>query len=413
MGIKPVQSFRLLFCIVGACLLETLPASAQEQEPAAYSADMAAFIETIDSDYPFLDLKGIRAEWEAAKPDLTARAAACASDEAFLGIVLDALKCLRDGHVALRETRVPLPRPLEEFTPGLGFMPASGDRVIAMAGMKEGPAAALPPGTVITRIDGEPARARLETDAEKAWKQGGYFSSPQRARLFAYRIPLRGPQGTIHTLAYETDDGEREITLTCEVPARGWPHVYNLPPDLAPARGDVHHARLASGVAYLYLRRVNGDETAEGLRHALAACGDAKGCIVDLRGNGGGGYGESLLAALEDLPRPVALILDAGCVSAGETLARDVQRITGARSFGATTGGSSSAKRQWRFPSGIATVTLPTRSRWRNDGQPIEFNGIVPDVPLEPEPEEVRAGLNSEILRAEQYVIEEAAKQKL
>jgi len=61
-------------------------------------------------------------------------------------------------------------------------------------------------------------------------------------------------------------------------------------------------------------------------------------------------------------------------------------------------------KRTWAFPSGIVTVTFSTRSRWRSNGKPIEFNGIQRDVEVEPDPAEVAKGLNSEILRAEEFL---------
>ncbi len=79
-------------------------------------------------------------------------------------------------------------------------------------------------------------------------------------------------------------------------------------------------------------------------------------------------------------------------------------RTDKARLIGSRTAGASSSKRQWSFPSGVGTVTFSTRSRWRADGQPIEFNGIQPDEEVEAVPEEVACGLNSEILRAEEYL---------
>ena len=97
-------------------------------------------------------------------------------------------------------------------------------------------------------------------------------------------------------------------------------------------------------------------------------------------------------------------LIDAGCIYAGETLARDLERYADARLLGARTAGSSSSKRQWTFPSGIATVTFSTRTRWRTDGQPIEFNGIEPHTALEAVPKEVAQGLNPEIRRAEEYL---------
>ncbi|HUU10767.1 MAG TPA: hypothetical protein VM431_09535 [Phycisphaerae bacterium] len=75
-----------------------------------------------------------------------------------------------------------------------------------------------------------------------------------------------------------------------------------------------------------------------------------------------------------------------------------------ARLFGEKTAGSSSSKRQWTFPSGIASIRISVRSRWRADRKPIEFNGIDPDVPVEAVPPEVAGGLNSAIRRAEAYL---------
>jgi len=98
-------------------------------------------------------------------------------------------------------------------------------------------------------------------------------------------------------------------------------------------------------------------------------------------------------------------LIDAGTLSAGETLARDVAKVCKARLFGETTGGASSAKRLWEFPSGVGNVSLPTRSRWGIDGRAIEFYGIEPDVLVEPNPEEVQKGLNSGILRAEEFIL--------
>ena len=58
----------------------------------------------------------------------------------------------------------------------------------------------LPTGTVVTQINGKGARDSLDGEADAAWKAGGWFSSPQRARFFAYRIPLAGEQGDEHTI---------------------------------------------------------------------------------------------------------------------------------------------------------------------------------------------------------------------
>ena len=100
------------------------------------------------------------------------------------------------------------------------------------------------------------------------------------------------------------------------------------------------HGRLESGFGYIYLRRI--DETIEkGIAAAMEAHGDVDGWIVDLRGNTGGGYDRSLKTLIGRLKKPVAAIIDAGCISAGETVARDLVNECGARLFGTTSAGSS------------------------------------------------------------------------
>jgi len=44
------------------------------------------------------------------------------------------------------------------------------------------------------------------------------------------------------------------------------------------------------------------------------------------------------------------------------------------------------------------------RSRWGVDGQLIEFRGVQPHVEVEVVPEDLQRGLNTEILKAEQYL---------
>jgi len=378
--------------------------------PSKYATDWAAFTREVDQSYPFFELKGVRRDWGQAKARLTEKVKTCPSDRDFLWIVTEAIRCLRDAHMGVSQAKVPPFDWPKRYYPGVSFLPATKGRVVVMSA--EAYADQLKPGTVVTKIDGRDARTVLEGKAKEAWSADSPYlvsvSSPQRARLFAYRWPLIAPSNRTHTLHYLSDGREQELRATCELEPRGWAHTYNLPANLTRANRSLSYGKLASGAGYMHWRSV-GTETAAGLGQALAAHPDAKGWIIDLRGNGGGGYDTNLLAQLKALPRPVVALIDAGCISAGETLARDLAQLAGARLMGSRTAGASSSKRQWQFPSGMATVTFSTRSRWRNDGQPIEFNGIAPDEEIEAVPEEVARGLNSEILRVEEYLLRAAA----
>ncbi|MBE3070401.1 MAG: hypothetical protein IMZ66_09225 [Planctomycetes bacterium] len=403
---RPVAAVARAAAIVAAVLAGALvgggPAPCQAAPAPAYAADLAAFVKEVDAGYPFFELKGIKDDWAATRKRLAAGVGRCRSDTDFLGLIVEGMRCLRDAHMSLDEPKAEMPKPPPEYVSGISFLPAIKNSVVVMVPPK-GMESQLATGTVVLTIDGKPARAVLDELAKRSWAAGGFFSSPQRARLFEYRIPLRGKQGEKHVIGYVARGKPARITLTSTVEAGGWPHVYNQPANLARVGRSFLYGRLPGGSGYIYIRRVEAD-TADGLKEALAKVPGAKGWVVDLCGNGGGGYDDTLIAAVKAMPRPVAVIIDEGCISAGETLARDFAEYAGARLFGAKTAGSSSSKRHWTFPSGIASVTFSTRSRWRGDRKPIEFNGIDPDEPVEAVPEELARGLNSAICRAEAYL---------
>ncbi len=374
----------------------------------SFEKDLEAFFHEIDNTYPFFDLKGIREDWEQTKKELRRQIKACESDKQFLEIVTKAILCLRDGHMGFRQVNAAMPNWPRRYYPGISFMPATDNRVVLMTDRTDLDAE-LKVGTIVTKIDGTDARRVLEERAREAWAKGGGFSSPQRARLYEFRIPLRSEEkGKKHTITISVDDKERDLELSSETEGRGWPHWYNRPENMKQAGSYCWYVKLPSGIGYIYLRRI-GEGTGKGMSEAFSTHTDVKGWIIDLRGNGGGGYSNDLYEALRSLPRPLAVIIDAGCFSAGETLARDLVSYANARLFGSPTAGSSSSKRTWSFPSGIATLSLPNRSRWGISGEPIEFNGIRPDEHVEAVPEEVQNGMNSAILRAEEYLAEIAA----
>ena len=394
----------LALVLVAVTALLSLPAAppCRAATPAKYMTDMAAFVKEVEKTYPFFDLKGIRKDWEAAKKRVAAKSRTCRSDSEFLGLVMEAMKALRDGHMTLENPKAEIPRAQTEYYPGISFLPGVKNTVLVMYPPKNYEAQ-LKTGTPVVAIDGKPARAVLEERAKRAWIAGGFFSSPQRARLFEYRIPLRGKQGEKHVIGYLDGRRPKRLTLASTYEASGWPHTYNMPKDLKQVGRSFWYARLASGAGYMYIRRVDASTT-PGIKEALEKIPTAKGWVVDLCGNGGGGYDETLINAVKAMPRPVAVVIDAGCISAGETLARDFVNYAGAKLFGSKTAGSSTSKKHWTFPSGVASVRISVRTRGGIGGKPIEFHGIEPHVQVEAVPQEVAAGFNSAILRAEQYL---------
>ncbi len=383
-----------------AAALSAAPANCQRR--GAYLEDLDAFFKEVDANYPFFKVKGITKDWKERKKALRKRVKTCKSDADFLAIATDALKGLRDGHCSFTEMRPKLEAPEAPYWPGVVLLPATEDRVVVAATPRE-LEGKLPRGTTVERIDGKSARAFLDARGEKAWQDGGFFSSPQRARFFEYRLALTGERDARHVLDVRTGKPGRQkqhkVIVRCSYPVKGWLHLYNPPADLKQSARSVWHKELADGVAYVWLRRM--DNTAEeGLAKAIQAHEGVKAWIVDLRGNTGGGYDTSLKTLIRKLGRKVAAILDAGSVSAAETFSRDLVNVCKARIFGACSAGSSSSKKVWRFPSGIASIRYSVRSRSGVGGKPIEFFGIEPDVDIEADPEHVAAGRNTEIVVA-------------
>ena len=396
----------IIFLVLTLALLAAPARCANDEAPikaASFESDWQAFTAEIDGSYPFFELKQIAADWIKCKEELGRKIKTCRTEAEFLAVVADAIRVLRDAHMGFTETKTPLPKSPPEYYPGIAFAPATEKRVVVLAGPPNNKELAC--GVVVRQIDKKPARDVLEEKAAAAWKEGGCFSSPQRARLFEYRLALRGKKGDAHTLTIETARGTKEVKVSCDTVARGWPHTYNMPAGLTQS-GPVAYGPLASGVGYIYLRYVDV-QTEAGIAKALGAHPDSKGWLIDLRGNGGGGYDAKLVDRMGSIPKPVAVLIDAGCISAGETLARDFVQTTSARLFGETSAGASSAKKSWVFPSGRATLTLPTRSRVGLNRRPIEFYGIVPDEEAEAVPQELRSGKNSGILRAEEWLLKQ------
>lgn len=189
------------------------------QVKSKYETDMEAFIKEVDRSYPFFDLKGNRPDWEKARVKLLGKAKTCASDQEFLGLLLTAGKSLRDSHLGPRKFKVKYPTQPPRYYPGIGFLPATNDHVVVMH-PRHGMTPKIKAGTVVTKIDGKDARQVLEARSDAAWKEGGYFSSPQRARLYEYRIPLRGEvKGQAHKITFLVGGQEQEIELFADVEA--------------------------------------------------------------------------------------------------------------------------------------------------------------------------------------------------
>ncbi len=291
-------------------LLLSLSLSAEDL---AYEKDWKAFVKEINSEYPFFQIKQIRRDWSKKVQELTKRVEKCGNDEDFLSIVNEAIACLRDGHAGVIESTSPLPQKKEYMLP-FSMMAATGNRVVVMELYGNSRDIPLKTGTVIVGIDGVPARQFLNAKSKEAWEEGGAFSSPQRAGMYAFRMPCRSEKAEEHEIVFLDEGGvQRSLSVSNNMEARGWSHVYNMPPGLKQMGGGVSCTLLPDGVGYLHIRQIKGAETEKSVIGALSDNSEAKSWIVDLRGNGGGGYDVALVKAFGPMPEHFAVICYAGC----------------------------------------------------------------------------------------------------
>lgn len=396
-------AFCLIACAGIAGVTSELPA---QKKGAAYKKELATLLSALDRDYPFFKLKGIRAAWKKTKRDAQKRVKKCKGDAAFFAIVLDVVRALRDGHASFPKVEIETGKAPSQFWTGLVLLPATEKRVVAIA-VPKALDGVCEPGMVVTKIDGKSARAYLDARADAMWKAGGFFSSPQRARFFEYRVPLTSEKrGQKFKIEWLDGKKKRSRSIRADLTPKGWMHNYNMPSGLEQGARSVWHGSVADGkVGYVWFRRMDASAE-EGFAKALEAHPDVGAWVVDLRGNTGGGYSKSFVARLPALAkgkRKVACLVDAGCISAGETFARDLYRHAKARVFGQTSAGSSSTKKVVDLLGGKLQVrySVGTRSGIQKS---IEFWGIEPHVPVEADPEEVRAGKNSTLERALEYL---------
>ena len=232
----------------------------------------------------------------------------------------------------------------------------------------------------------------------------------QAARWFVRQTD----QGTPVTLEAETPDGQaRTFELSATQGVRYLPRLPVPIPGISDSTS-VGWTMLDGNIGYIYVRRIRGD-LIERLDLAVKDLQDAKGLIVDVRGNSGGGFDSSRSHrnfAPDDTeepqrPRfkgPMALLIDARCISAGEGWASWFIARDRARSFGQDTAGASSRKRHYVLKNGFYTVTFPVKAYRGFLDRPIERRGLEPDEPVVQNAKDLAAGRDTVLEAARDHL---------
>lgn len=365
-------------------------------------------------------------DWAAVGREMRAAADAARDDSDHLLVLVRLVARLRDGHAAVIPLAagkgIELPAAMTGERGGLGlFLCRTGGKVIVKSSFAEAAGAGIAPGMEVVKVDGRPAAdwlaARVETlrDTE-------CFSTEAQAFTFACHWGLAFPTGTRVELELKDAKGKRVArTITCG----SAPQVPDGPaflPDGLERTKDLKYGRTKAGFGYVHVRRCP-DDLPQQMDVALAALTDAKGVILDFRGNSGGGFDHDALmgrfiptgrsidfakhyasAGPNPYGGPVVVIIDATVRSAGETASGMFKEDGRAFCIGeGPTAGMSAVKEQFDLPSGkwaLHVAVASNKGRF-NGGRGLEAIGVIPDETVEYAPKELAAGIDSQIARAE------------
>jgi len=383
----------------------------------SYEEAFVDVYETLGREYPCFELKGI--DWKAVGEELLPRVREIATDEEFGLVCLELVARLEDSHAALSKGTRELPQvPFARWDAGFACLVDDRGEPAVYHVDPGGPAesAGVKVGMTVVSIDGTPAAEAIERSMRQLSRYVGYSSDRYLRYDAARHFYRRMEEGAVATLQMQEPDGQAR---NFELPATlGGRYLPRLP---VPIRGisdsaNVSWTMLDGDVGYLYVRRIRGD-LIEKLDRAVGELNRAKGLVVDVRGNSGGGFDSARShrnfdpddVDEPDRPRfagPMALVIDARCISAGEGWASWFLANKRARVFGQATAGASSRKRTHTLENGFYTVRFPVKAYRGYLDRPIERRGLEPDVPLRQNAQDLAAGRDTVLEAARRYLLE-------
>ncbi|MGB7758383.1 MAG: S41 family peptidase [Bryobacteraceae bacterium] len=353
----------------------------------------------IDTTYACFKLKSI--DWQEVGERYRKRLETVAGDDDFYLLMFQLINELKDTHSWLQNYRV---RRLDYET-ALPIDLFEG-RPYVVAGEKA--------GWEVLSVDGLTVAEKME--ALRPYLHA--FSSDRAFEREAGRRLLAGERGSEATVQLRSPDGGTEtLKLRRETSAGNRRPVRTLSFPLTRQRF-VHFGRHPSGLGYIWIEALNGhEEVADEFDRALEHLRDTPGLILDIRDNQGG-FGqprmvgrflrERTLVSIAhvrngpghgDLARhkgylepsgkwqyagPVALLVNDLTGSAADLLACDLRSAGRVVTVGTTTHGNLSGVSAYAvLPCGLV-VRISNGYLCDAKGRPIEGNGNIPDVTVEP-----------------------------
>lgn len=381
-----------------------------------YEGAFRDLCDALGGNYPYFGLK--RIDWPKTVEEFLPRAKQVATDEEFGLLCMELVARLEDSHACLLDGSATVPVvPIPRWDPGFACLLGEREEPIVYFVDKDGPAerAGVRAGMVVLSVNGVPADEVLEEIMRQTAKHVGY-SSPRYLRYHAAQwLGRQMEEGAPVALEVRTPDGRTNapaMSAACGV--RYLPRLPVPIPGISDD-GDVSWTRLEGGVGYIYVRRI-GEALIPRLDQAVGELQDAHGLIVDVRGNSGGGFDAARATRNfsptdgeePERPRfrgPMALLIDARCISAGEGWASWFVAQKRARVFGEATAGASSRKLTHALANGLFNVRYSAKAYTGSLDRWIERRGLEPDVPLRQKAEDLAQGRDTVLEAARQYLL--------
>ena len=189
----------------------------------------------------------------------------------------------------------------------------------------------------------------------------------------------------------------------------------------------VEYEILSGNIGYIYVASLQYQlPVLNDFDEALMYVKGTKGLIIDVRGNGGGSdlnsqgiVGRLIASPIDNFPypipgaglhegplisprgpfqylAPVVMLINGTCFSSCEDFAEMMKHVPTVTAVGDTTAGASGAPQLYTLPSG-KEIRVSTIEILRYNGQPIEWNGVPPDIRVPQTQADIKQGKDRQL----------------
>jgi len=213
--------------------------------------------------------------------------------------------------------------------------------------------------------------------------------------------------------------------------------TYFRQPLLTTGNGTIHYEFVSDSIAYVYLSTFGNDlrNDVNDIDKVIDYFSQARGVIIDVRNNRGGGSAvydpiigrflasplvtESAVSVMgtrspytiapqgsRQYTRPIVILINGSCFSATEVFGGRMRQLDYVSVVGDTTAGggmSSNGDARHFLPSG-GSIRINYEAILRMDGQPIEWNGVSPDIRIKQTKADIDNGEDKQLEFAIDYL---------